>query len=319
VRYCAPLATLRAAGKVRWGLMANDSKHSTRDQFLAHWQPVLAGQPREFSLEELAKSDRHSVLRREVAIVSMGNSAEAHSSAMAPDIDDRTGIAVATAVSQRSGARYLGHCPFATDRLDGLAKVWSPVCLSVDECREKTIAYLQMLCSNHGAPKHLWLVSGHGGNGALIPHLKSMRLALGLTTLHYELALRVPPELPHLNTQHAGDLEHSVAKAMGPGCFDEEAFATLQSNLQNHLAETLLAEPALAGMAGYYIAGDQRFDLVRNRYVGVKDAVQHIVTTRSIIANAAWGQRILDFTVESLAADVLSAFGLSQHQEIDSP
>jgi creatinine amidohydrolase/Fe(II)-dependent formamide hydrolase-like protein len=278
-----------------------------RTRFLASWQARAPGTPREFDDAALAAVDGRAELRARVAVISMGNSAEAHSSAMAPDIDDRTGIHVATRVADATGARYLGHCPYATDRLDGLAQVWSPACLPFAAFYPRARAFLANALVHAPGVQQLWLISGHGGNGALEPHLATLAHELCVAQVRYTLALRVPPDLPELSTQHAGDLEHSVARALGPGAFDAARFAALNQRLATDLEATLVDEPALGGMAGYYLFGDARFDAVRARYAGVKPSVAQLVTRRALVADAAIGHAVLDHTVLAIAAEVLAA------------
>lgn len=278
-----------------------------RDRFLAAWRARAPGAPREFDGVALAAADARAAIRREVGIVSMGNAAEAHSSAMAPDIDDRTGIHVASRVADATGARYLGHCPYATDRLDGLAQVWSPACLPFDEFLPRLRKFLGELVAHAPGVRQLWLLSGHGGNGAVEPHLGALAADLGIARVRYALALRVPPGLPELSTQHAGDLEHSVARALGPGAFDVARFEALNQRLATDLEAVLVEEPALGGMAGYYLFGDARFDRVRARYPGVKPAVAQLVSRRAITADAAVGHAVLAHTVEELVAEVMAA------------
>lgn len=282
---------------------------SDRDAFVRRHRDA-AREPRgpvELGRAELDAIDARAALRRDVAIASMGNAAEGHSSALARDIDDRTGFHVAARVANLSGARYVGHVPFATDRLGGLARVWSPACLPVEACVTRTIAYLRFVLDHVERPRILWLVSGHGGNGALVPHLPAIARALGLDAVHYALALRVPPALPHLDLQHAGTLEHGVARALGPGCFDADAHGRLNARLAADLEGTLKDEPALGGMAGYYLYGDERFDAIRARYPGVKAAVAAIVETREIGADAGDGAIVLETTAASIAEDVIAS------------
>jgi creatinine amidohydrolase/Fe(II)-dependent formamide hydrolase-like protein len=283
---------------------------SERDEFLRRWRErAPSALPIEFDHRRLAELDARRRLRNQVAIVSMGNRAEAHSAALAPDIDDRIGIYVGSQVANATGARYLGHCPYATDRLGGLAAIWSPACMPVPEFVAACTRSLRGLLSGSDASE-VWLLSGHGGNGALVPELPRVAEELGVRSLLYELALRVPPEWPHLNTQHAGDLEHSVAAALGPGCFDAGAFAALQARLAADVIATVCEQPAVGGFAGYYTFGDERFAAIRDRYPGVKSSVRSLLEGRQISADPVIGARVLAYTVASLAAQI-EAHGLT--------
>jgi creatinine amidohydrolase/Fe(II)-dependent formamide hydrolase-like protein len=282
---------------------------SPRDAFLAplHANARHSEGPRTIDQAELDELDWTAGLRRDVVIVSMGNSAEGHSSALAADIDDRIGFHVATQVANHTGARYLGHCPFATDRLGGLAQQWSPACLSVDEFVAKTTAYVQFLLAAVKPAKQVWLLSGHGGNGAIGPYLPGLAATLGVEAVHYALALIAPPQRPDLNAQHAGNMEHGVARSLGPGCFQPSALAAWNECLAADFEAAVKAEPAAAGMAGYYIYGDARFDAIRNRYAGIKPAIAQVATERCVIANADDGALALAHTVATISAQIVEA------------
>lgn len=254
----------------------------------------------------LEAGDARARVRRDVAIVSMGNACEAHSSALAPDIDDRTGAHVSVRVANLTGARYLGHCPYATDRLDGLAQQWSPACLPEREFLDRTTAHLRFMLAAVAPPRVLWLLSGHGGNAAIVPHLPRLAADLGLARVRYELAFRLPPGFAHTGVHHAGDVEHAVARALGDGAFDAEALARLNDRLADDVERTIKDEPALGGMAGYYVHGDARFDPIRRRYPGVKASVAELLRVRRVEADAALGAQVLEHSARALAADVLA-------------
>ena len=286
-----------------------------REQFLASLQRASRHryEPRNIDAAHLQAIDQHAGIRSHVAILSMGNSAEGHSAALAPDIDDRIGIYVASRVANITGARYLGHCPYATDRLGGLAKVWSPACLSVDEFVAKTTAYLKFILSTVERPTHVWLFSGHGGNGAMEPMLPAIADALGLLTCHYALALIAPPDSPNLTAQHASAMEHAVGKTLGPGCFNQLAFDEFNHDLAHDFEAATKAQPAAGGMAGYYIYGDARFDALRNRYPGVKPAIAELVDTRRLLFDDNDGVAALQHTVATLANRVVEHYTQTQH------
>lgn len=279
-----------------------------REAFLAHHRAHArhAAPPRCFDERELAKSDRRAAVRQHVAVVSLGNRAEAHSAALAPDIDDRIGAHVAVSVANATGARYLGHVPFATDRLGGVARWWSPACEPVADFVEHTTAFLALLLAG-ASPSVLWLISGHGGNGAIEPHLATLAARLGVARCCYALALQVPPSCTGVDLQHAGDLEHGVAAALGDGCFDRDELDRINRDLASDLEATIKHEPALGGMAGYYLYGDERFDGLRARYPGVKRAVAELVERRRVVADPELGHAVLAHTIASLARDVLDS------------
>jgi creatinine amidohydrolase/Fe(II)-dependent formamide hydrolase-like protein len=266
--------------------------------------------PSEISAEHLQRIDWCAAMRRDVAIVSMGNSAEAHSSALAPDIDDRIGATVAIAVANRTGARYLGHCPYATDRLGGLATVWSPACVDLTTFVAKVREYLRFMLAATSAPKHVWLLSGHGGNGAIEPHLGELARDVGIVSLRYALALIAPCEQPRLTAQHASTMEHSVAKHLGPGCFDDRSLSLLNEDLTRDFESTIKQQPALGGMAGYYLYGDARFDAIRQRYPGVKSAIADLVRDRRVDVNDSDGKLAIEHTIDTLSRAIINQFDI---------
>lgn len=243
-----------------------------------------------------------------VAVASLGNALEAHGPALAPDIDDRSGAAQAIAVANRTGARYLGHVPYATDT-SPLAARWSPAALPVERFVERTRAFLEHLLAatyderGVARPSLLMLISGHGGNVAIEPHLSGLASELGLKRCTYALALVAHPTRGAA-VQHAGDHEHAIAAALGPACVDLEALAEANATLSGDDAAALraLAEyPAWGGMAGLYLFGDADFEPVRTKYPGVKQAVREVVERRRVEADAELGRVLLTHAVEELA------------------
>ena len=96
-------------------------------------------------------------------------------------------------------------------------------------------------------------------------------------------------------------------RGLGPGASDVARFEALNQRLATDLEAVLVEEPALGGMAGYYLFGDARFDRVRARYPGVKPAVAQLVSRRAITADAAVGHAVLAHTIGELAAEVMAA------------
>lgn len=263
------------------------------------------------ALDERGKT---APVRKRCALVSVGNSAEAHGPALAPDIDDRTATHVAVAVANATGARYLGHVPFATDGVGSVAARWSPVFLPVAAFVERTSAFVgQLLTHAYDAagvprPEVLLVVSGHGGNAVITPYLPALEAALGIRRCAYTLAMHLTPEqlARGLTLQHAGDVEHSVALALGNGCIDRRALDELAKGFDDEraLLSCLIEEPALGGMSGYYVFGDAPFDVVRTRYPGVKSSVRDFVERRRIVADATLGEAVLTYSIERIGDEL---------------
>lgn len=266
----------------------------------------LSARPETVTRASLDAADVTGEMRRRVAILSLGNACEAHGLALAPDIDDRSGAAIATRVACASGGRYVGHVPYATDGVGELARAWSPAFLPFDEFYAKTVDFVRMLFSHfyEGArPDLVLFVSGHGGNNMVVPHLERLAVDLGARRCLYSLSMRAP-------VQHADSIEHGVARALGAACVDHEALARACEAMKSDdraLFETMERSPALAGMAGFYLFGDERFDALRARYPGVKSSVRAFVENRTVEADVEAGRRLIDDTVKTITGEVLAA------------
>jgi creatinine amidohydrolase/Fe(II)-dependent formamide hydrolase-like protein len=260
---------------------------------------------------DLDADDPTGGMRREAAIFSMGNACEAHGPALPPDIDDRTGAAIATRVACASGARYVGHLPFASDGVGDLAREWSPAYLPFDEFYASTLELARTILRasydlvGEPRPRVVAFVSGHGGNGVLAPHLERLATDLGVARCLYSLSMRVPAG--ERGVQHADSIEHSVARALGRGCLDDARLASIDPSTDATFFTTLQRHPAIAGMSGFYVFGDERFDVLRARYAGVKESVRAFVEERRVEANAERGRAIVHHSVETIAREIIDA------------
>ncbi|MEM9458371.1 MAG: creatininase family protein [Myxococcota bacterium] len=250
--------------------------------------------------------------RESVAVVSIGNSREAHGPALAPDIDDRVAQAISTRLCDQLGARYLGHAPGCTDGVGEVSRRWSPDYQHPKAFVRSLAKFTHTLIEAHGrrALRLLVLISGHGGNGALGDHLADLALEIGVERCLYLPALRVIDDQGRARApQHAGEDEHAVALALGPGCIDSEAL---------HRANAAMAEPgpryrllrrhpAFAGMAGFYCFGGDVFDVIRGRYEGVKAAVRDVLERRRVQADPVRGREVIRASVTLAVDDVEQA------------
>ncbi len=284
-----------------------------RDAFLSDLRARAAAHgvvpsPRAMTQQALDDDDVTGDMRRGAAVFSMGNTCEAHGPALAPDIDDRTGAAVAIRVACATGARYVGHVPYATDGIGDLARDWSPAYLPFDDFYERTSRFVTTLLrafydeANAARPKVVVFVSGHGGNGVLVAHLPRLAKDVGVDRALYSLSMRVP-------IQHADGVEHSVARALGPGCVNDEAIRRVNESMRDDasLFDTMAHDPAVSGMAGFYVYGDARFDAVRARYPGVKASVAELVKERRIDCDKARGDDVLERSVAAISSELFDA------------
>jgi creatinine amidohydrolase/Fe(II)-dependent formamide hydrolase-like protein len=289
-----------------------------REAFLAEQRARAAelglnGDVAEVRRKTLEERDINRGVRRKVGLVSLGNALEAHGMALAPDIDDRIGAAGAVAVANRTGARYLGHVPFATDGIGDVARAWSPAFMPFAEFYNETVGFVRTLLAafytRHGSapPDLLVLVSGHGGNAALAGQVDRLAHDLGVPCCQYAPAIEVP-DGNGLTIHHCGTAEHSVAMHLGAGCVDRDRLERANADMAQDEASflrTLRDHPDFAGMAGFYVFGGARFDAVRARYPGLKSSVRDVFERRRVDADAELGRRIFEYSVAQIAARLL--------------
>jgi creatinine amidohydrolase/Fe(II)-dependent formamide hydrolase-like protein len=280
------------------------------------------------SATPIATADAEALWQRagdawqKVALISLGNSLEDHGPALAPDIDDRLALSVCQRICQITGARYLGHSPFCTDALYPLAKHWSPVVISAEQfvaaTAEVSERFLRTVYDEPGLmrPRHLFWVSGHGGNGCAKEALQALAPRLGVKRCSYQLAFQVPDELADdFPAQHAGEAEHAIGAALG--CLDVASLDQLNQKLtaasqQDDIAplmDVLARYPTVGGMAGLYLLGDQDYEPIRQRYaqkadrglgsrslknVPLKQSIVALLRKRKITASESLGRRLLE-------------------------
>ncbi len=298
--------------------MTKNDPDGARATFLAKMRAHASGlgvattSPR-VTRADLDADDPTGEMRRAVAVFSMGNACEAHGPALPPDIDDRTGAAIATRVACASGARYVGHVPYATDGVAELAREWSPAYLAFDDFFAATVDIVSTLLRHsydvaaQPRPRVVAFVSGHGGNGILAPHLDRLARELRVERCLYSLSMRVPDGAR--GVQHADGIEHSVARALGRGCLDVARLAAVDAELRDDASffTTIRNHPAMAGMSGFYIFGDDRFDVLRARDAGVKESVRAFCDERHVDADLARGRSVVDHTVDTITEELLEA------------
>lgn len=251
---------------------------------------------------ELEKDDANGQLARRVAVVSLGNGREAHGPCLPLDIDDRVSGHVAVAVSNETGARYLGPVPYCTDGIGDLAKSWSTTYLPYEKFFEKFAQFVNHLLIAHyeergeARPDVLYVVSGHGGNHIMTRDLKRLAQACQVGYVQYGSAI------VDKYAQHAGVVEHSVAARLGLGCFDGGALAECNLRLSasdRSCFDCLSQYPAFGGMAGFYLFGGPAFNAIRERYRGVKRAVQELVENRTLDVSQQAGARVLEHSIRT--------------------
>lgn len=225
-------------------------------------------------------------------LFTIGNPEEGHGAALPRMIDDLHAKNLAYQVEFRTGARYVAHVPFTTDRCGPVARDWAPRYLPEGEAFDRTVAFLRYhveLLRELGLPaRRALLIVGHGGNAIFLEREAALREALELEAMRvvsafgilqaasadgtgraFEVIERLararagPGEDPDdlafqyfqllASAGHASHMEHTLAAAMG-AC-DRAKLARQNQALAEDFEDALARWPPLGGLGGYLLAG----------------------------------------------------------------
>ena len=223
-------------------------------------------------------------------IFSIGNPVEGHGYALPRNIDDLLSQRVAHLISCKTGGRYVGHIPWATDNFTSIAKDWAPKSIPVKEIVKNIIDFIKFhteIYKKMDLPtSRILIYSGHGGNNPLIHYVKEIRdvlqlerliisttediaednidrIMVELDKLSIDLATKGgnPRQIKRilikvlLSTAHAGHFEHSLGAALG--VLDEEKLKIMNEELERDFESALNKWPPIGGLGGFLIAGGE--------------------------------------------------------------
>ena len=223
-------------------------------------------------------------------IFSIGNPVEGHGYALPRNIDDLHSQRVAHLISCKTGARYVGHIPWATDNFTSIAKDWAPKSIPVEDIVKNIIDFIKFhaeIYKEMDLPaSRILIYSGHGGNNPLVHYTKEIQDALNLKKLIIsttegiaeENIDRVINELGKLSIEiagkgenprqirrtliqillsaaHAGHFEHSLGAALG--VLDEEKLNIMNEELERDFNAALNKWPSIGGLGGFLLAGGE--------------------------------------------------------------
>jgi creatinine amidohydrolase/Fe(II)-dependent formamide hydrolase-like protein len=220
-------------------------------------------------------------------IFSIGNPYEGHGYALPRNMDDFFGQKVAHLISCKTGSRYCGHIPWATDGAGGIARDWAPNNLLIKDLVRNVIRFLSVFITAYkemGLPSdRIFIFTGHGGNNILADYTDEIKQELNLKDLIITTtgdiiknANKIMEASKHLTTQlaknrehkrkiaksivkilltagHASHMEHSLAASIG--ILDEEKLLEMNKLLTKNFEEALSKWPPLGGLGGYLLAG----------------------------------------------------------------
>ena len=232
-------------------------------------------------------------------VFSIGNPVEGHGYALPRNIDDLHSQRIAHLISCRTGARYVGHIPWATDNFTSVAKDWAPKSIPVEEIVPKIIKFIRFhidIYKEMGLPtSRIFIYSGHGGNRPLVQFTEEIQEVLNLDKLIFsttedfseDIEDRVLDEVSRLSIElakgeenprqikrtliqillsiaHAGHFEHSLGAALG--VLDEAKLEIMNKELEKDFEAALNKWPPLGGLGGFLLAGGEYIEAL-----GTKD------------------------------------------------
>jgi creatinine amidohydrolase/Fe(II)-dependent formamide hydrolase-like protein len=133
------------------------------------------------------KKIKKSLLKAKWVIFSIGNPVEGYGDALPRNIDDLHSQRIAHLISCRTGARYVGHLPWATDNFTSVAKDWAPKSIPVKELVKNIIDFIKFhteIYKKMDLPaSRILIYSGHGGNNPLVNYTEEIKNDLNLEKL----------------------------------------------------------------------------------------------------------------------------------------
>lgn len=178
-------------------------------------------------------------------VLSIGNEREGHGPALYEDTDSFFAINVATDVAKKTGARYVGHIPYTTDRVGDIAKAWMPAYMPFDEFIVASLEFLRSIVFQYKELLEdrlkLIIVVGHGG----IPK------DLG-KLIQKELEVHTTCVFPGIDFgMHAGDEEHSLLAYLKH--FNYNGLDLIHKTaIEQEPEEVLRRWPPLFGLSGFW-------------------------------------------------------------------
>jgi hypothetical protein len=275
-------------------------------------------------------------------IFSVGNPNEGHGYALPRTIDELTAKYMAHRLEFKSGSRYAGHIPYATDYHGEIARDWMPCFIPEEEFIQKSIEYIQLhidIYKQMGLPaSRVAIISSHGGNDPiLVANADRMQEALGVEKLIVftgkmamqkqdeflkaiealakqrtstedeadDLAFRYTQII--LTNGHADHFEHTMAAAIG--VLDWDKLQVMNAALEQDFDVALERWPVIGGLGGFLVRGGKYSDLSgtkENDTHGLWNCLRGLreLDHGRMVVEKELGEMLIDLLV-NLMADIL--------------
>jgi creatinine amidohydrolase/Fe(II)-dependent formamide hydrolase-like protein len=223
-------------------------------------------------------------------IFSVGNPNEGHGYALPRTIDELAAKAIAYRLEFKSGSRFAGHIPYATDYHGEVARDWMPCFIPEEEFLQKSIEYMKLhidIYKQMGLPGNkVCLISSHGGNDPiLLANEDRIKEGLGvekfilftgkMASQRQNEFLEAIGNLAKQRTStedeaddlayhyvqviltngHADHFEHSMAAAMG--VLDWDKLKVMNEALEQDFDSAIERWPVIGGLAGFLVRGEK--------------------------------------------------------------
>lgn len=261
---------------------------------------------------------------KDTLVFSIGNPDEGHGPALSPDNDSRCANFVACKVCEKSGARFIAHIPYTTDRVGEIAKAWSPGYIPMDECVKRSVSFVKYHCTilkERGIPfNKIFVIVGHGGNNGIenYPEWAELAAEFGLDAIKFAGTIRVdigkilmalepfPEETRQcylgIKGGHADTIEHSIATLYG-GVDHGKLYAMNQYILERGTDAALKRWPVIGGLGGYLKFGGDFFEPLR-KVPGLVECLHKFEQDKQVYVFPDFARIVMDISIATTVRDI---------------
>jgi creatinine amidohydrolase/Fe(II)-dependent formamide hydrolase-like protein len=238
---------------------------------------------------------------KDVLVFDLGNPMEAHGPALYYDND--TTIAQKVAFEAiKSGGRYAGSIPYATDKVGKIALAWCPAFIQKEEFLDKTTDFVRLAIEPYqrleNTEKMVVIINAHGGNPMNLGEILEERLGIKVVTVE-----------PTMYGIHAYTIEHSVAAYLG--LHNPEGLKLLNEVAKNNPVEAMKRWPCIVGLAGFWKYKGGEFEVLYNG-PHKEEFVQEFIRNREIFIDLEKGREVFELHVATAKEAIRTVFRITR-------
>ncbi|MHA1714912.1 MAG: hypothetical protein ACTSXP_04660, partial [Promethearchaeota archaeon] len=254
-------------------------------------------------------------------IFSIGNMNEGHGPALSPDNDSRCANFVANRVAEITGARFIAHIPYTTDRVGDIAKDWSPGYIPMDECVVKSVEFVKSYCQDIREAginfEKILIIVGHGGNNGIEKYTEwnEIKDEFDLTSIIFSSTFNIDlgeilrllepfseeTRMLYLGIRpgHADTMEHSIAVLYNGVDFGKLHIIN-EFIKKNGVDAALKKWPVLGGLGGYLKFGGPRYEPLK-RISGLKACLKKFEEDAAIFIYPEFAKLVMESSIRNIA------------------